>query len=373
MKKKTWLWRGAAALFAVIFMAMPVRAEEYDYGQDELLHALPGEVADELAESGITPDNSGALGLSVGGVLDWLWQLFREEVTAPLRMLAALCGVALLCAVTEALRDSSGSSQAVNAFGIVGVLAGAGMMCAYVTQCVVRTGETLQAGGAFLLTFVPVFAGIMAVTGQLSTATAFNAVVLVASQVFSQLMITVLMPMTSSILGISVAGAVNPDLNIERVAELVKKIIIWAMGLLITVFVGLLSIQSFVTSSADSLTMKATKFAVSSSVPIVGGAVSDALGTVKGSLGLLKSSTGTFGIVAAVALLVPNLLSVLCYKIALAAAAAVSELFGVKPLAALARSGESVMTIIFAMLFSFALLAVVSVALMLFIGTGGNV
>lgn len=346
--------------------------DEADYGQEEIINALPENIKNELLENEITPDNGGALSLSLSDVFGYIWNSLISEAGKPLKMLVSLIGVILLNAVVEALRDSTGNSQAVKMFGIVAVLSGAGMMCAYISDCIVRAGETLSAGGTFLSTFIPVFAGIMAISGQLTTAPVFNSIILIAAQLFTHLMVLFLMPLSSSILGISVAGAVNPDWKIERIAETVKKIVTWILGLLITVFVGLLSVQSFVTNSADTVALKAAKFAVSSSVPIVGGAVSDALATVKGSLGLLRGSTGTFGIIAGICLILPSLLSVICYKLALNIAAAVSEIFGISQLTSLLKSGENVMSIILAMLFCFLLLTVISVSLMLFMGTGST-
>lgn len=343
-----------------------------DYGQSQIIDALPDDLRDKLEESDITPDNSGALALSVEDVFGFIWDSFNKEITKPLTMLISLVGVVLLCAVIEALRDSTGSSTAIKTFNVVGVLAGAGMMCVYISECVVRTSSTLKAGGTFLVTFIPVFAGIMAVCGQLTTAPVFNSIIIIAAQVFSHIMILVLMPLSSCILGVSAAGAVNPDLKVERIAELVKKIVIWILGILVTVFVGMLSLQSFVTNAADTVAMKATKFAVSNAVPIVGGAISDALMTVKGSLGLLRSSTGTFGIIAGLGILLPAVISVVCYKIALGIAGAISDLFGISQLTSLLKSGENVVTIILAMLSCFALLAVISIALMLVMGLGGT-
>ena len=63
-----------------------------------------------------------------------------------------------------------------------------------------------------------------------------------------------------------------------------------------TIFTGLLSIQSVVGSSADTLTSKTAKYVISNCVPVVGGAVSDAYSTVKGSLSLLKNGIGGVGI-----------------------------------------------------------------------------
>jgi stage III sporulation protein AE len=221
------------------------------------------------------------------------------------------------------------------------------------------------------MTFVPVFAGIMAISGQLTTASVFSATVLIAGQVFVYVMTVFLVPLVSCVLGVSIAGAVNPDLKIDRMAETVKKIVVWGLGLLVTVFAGLLSLQSIISNSADTVALRTARFITSSTVPIIGGAIGDALTTVRGSLDLLRGSTGTFGIIAGLMIFVPTLVSVFLHRVALAVAAAVCEMFGIMRLASLLKSGENIMSIVFAMLFCLTVLIVISVAMMLFIWNGG--
>lgn len=88
---------------------------------------------------------------------------------------------------------------------------------------------------------------------------------------------------------------------------------------MMTVFTGLLSIQSIVGTSADTLGVKAAKFVVSNFVPIVGSAVADAYTTMRSGLGLLRGATGAFGIIALCVTLLPPILETLCLYLAMTA------------------------------------------------------
>lgn len=352
-------------MFALMFVVFSLFSSYADYGGEEIAGALPDEVREELIDEGITPESGGAMSLSAGSVFDYIIKTFKDEWTAPVKMFTSLTVIILICSLAETLRDSARSTRASDVFGMVAVLSGAGIMTVGVSEAASRAADALSAGSSFLLTFIPVFAGIMAITGQLSGATAFAGVLVAAAETFSVVMTTVLVPLTTCVLGVSVAGAVNPDLKVERLAEAVKKIAVWVLGLMTTVFVGLLSLQSFVTSSADSVAMKAAKFVVSGGVPFIGGAVGDALAAVKGSVSVVRASTGTFGIIAALMLIAPPLISAVCVRFSLTLAAAVSEMFGTDKLTSLIKCGESVMSVIFAMMSAFLVLAVVSIAVTL--------
>jgi len=339
------------------------------YDNADITGALPDEALEIADNLNVTPDE-GALNLTFGGVMSEIRRLMKSEVTKPLKLFASLCAVILLCSLAEALRDSSNGSGAVKAFETAGVLAGAGMISGFIAESVVRTSGVLSAAGAFMLTLIPILAGIMAVMGQMTAAGLFNSSVIVAAQIFSEVMAAALMPLSATILGVSVASAVTPDLETGKLASAVKTVVIWVLGFSATVFTGLLTVQSLVASAADSVAMKAVKFTVSGGVPIVGGAVSDAIGIAANGLALLKSTTGAFGIIALAAVCLPPLLSAVCFRLALTAAGAVSDLFGVKRLGTLIKSAENVMSIILAMIICFSMVMLVSIALMLKMGGG---
>lgn len=333
---------------------------EYDFGTDILQEAVPPEAAEILENGGVTPEGGGAV--SFDNALGYLGGLLADKASAPLRLLVALCGVALLCGLSGSLADGGRLSSV---FTTVGVLAGAGMTVAAVSEVLGATLELLSTAALFITTFIPIFAGVLTAMGRTAAATAANAVTLAATQLFSQLAVNFLAPLCGAIMGLSITGAVHPQLNTARIGEVIRKVVVWGLSLLMTVFMSILSVQTFVANSADSVFIRTAKFAVSSGVPIVGGTISDAVSTVHGSLELIRSSVGSYGLVAAAVIILPTLINVACYRLALTAAEAVSDIFGVKELSALLKSCGAVMSIIIAVIVCFLLLNTIAAVIML--------
>lgn len=355
-------------LAAALILCGNASAETGESPGNALADAVPPEASEILEGAGITPENNGAAGLTIDGTLSYLWELFLNRAAAPIRLLAALCGIVLLCALAGSAADGAGSMSGV--FSVVGVLAGAGMTSAAVYDALSGTLEVLQTASRFMLIFVPVFAGVIAAMGKAAAASAANTVTLGAAQLFSQLAVNFLVPVCGTVMGLSVTGAIHPELNIGRLGELIKKAAVWSLSLIMTVFMSILSAQTFVTNSADTVLIKTAKFAVSNGVPIVGGTISDAVNTVHASLSLLHSSIGTYGIIAGIVIILPSLISVACYRMALSAAEAFSGVFGVKELTELFKACGSVMAIIMAVIVCFLLLNTISAVIMLAIGGG---
>ena len=66
---------------------------------------------------------------------------------------------------------------------------------------------------------------------------------------------------------------------------------------MLTIFVGLLSLEGTLSSSVDGLTAKTAKVAISNFIPVVGKIMGDSVDAVIGGLGIIKNSVGIIGIV----------------------------------------------------------------------------
>ena len=357
-------------LIGIFLLSAKIAAQqEYDFGQNEIEEALPDEAASELEGLGISP-SGGAENLNAENVFEKLWEYICGEAAKPLAMLVSVIGVIILSALIHSMQGEENDVSA--AFTAVGTLACSGIICTSFGAAISGAKTAVEGLGTFLSVYVPVFAGIMAANGQTATAAAYNGIITVAVEALCQLFTLIILPLASCVMGISVAGSFDPDLRINSIAEAVKKLVNWCLALVMTIFTGILSVQSFVGAAADSAAMRAAKFTVSGAVPIVGGAVSDALMTVKSSVGVIKASAGSFGIIASAAVMLPSIISLFLFRLVFVVSSALSDTFGTSRITALLKSGESVMSIVIAMMISFWALGIVSTALMLVIG-GGNI
>ncbi len=353
-----------ALFFAFILPFKAFAAENADIGFDgsEIQDALPGETASALESSGITPENSGAAGLSFSGVLKSLWELIKSRAAEPLKLFCALFGVTLMCVLAQSLTEQ-GNLKGV--FSAVGALCGAGIAAAAVGRVLDEALTALSSAANFTLVFIPAFTGIAAMMGHVTSASAVNTAVLAATQLFSQIAVNLLAPLCAAILGVSAAGAAEPSLRLDKLGEGIKKIVVWGLTLIMTIFISVLSVQTVVTSAADSSAIKAAKFMVSQGVPIVGGTISDAVNMVSGGLSMLKGSVGTYGIIGAAAVILPVLAVLFCYRAALTLAEYAADVFGQKELAGLYKSCGAVMAIITAVAVCFLVLNFLAVFIML--------
>ena len=187
---------------------------------------IPPELEKSLSDAGITPQSIDSEALSVDKVISNVTGMLWESIKSPLKLLISLISVTLLCSIANVFADNT-SGNLKTVFSLVSVLACSTITVSAASDSLTAASKTLESGSVFLASFIPAFAGILATSGHVSSAAMFNTVVMGGAQGYMQLASKILMPVSMSILGISLAGSVCGELKLETLAQAVKKTVIW--------------------------------------------------------------------------------------------------------------------------------------------------
>lgn len=340
-----------------------------DYGANDTADSLPYDAAEFLRENNISPDDpEGITSLSPKTVIAYMTEKLKHSAAAPLRLFGTVISVVILAAAGGAAADAVQSGGSEKIYRTVAVLAAVGVTVPSLESCIDTAAQTLVQGSDFLVCYVPVFTGIAAASGNVTASAGYNLTVLLLAQAAVKIASDVLVPVISVCMAMNIIDAVNPSFSLSSITGLLKKWTSLFLGLMMTVFTGLLSIQSIVGTSADTLGVKAAKFVVSNFVPIVGSAVADAYTTMRSGLGLLRGATGAFGIIALCVTLLPPILETLCLYLAMTAGEAAAELFGAKELGRFFGGAASLLAITGAVLACFVVMFVISTVILMAAG-----
>ncbi|MEG2670546.1 MAG: stage III sporulation protein AE, partial [Oscillospiraceae bacterium] len=111
----------------------------------------------------------------------------------------------------------------------------------------------------------------------------------------------------------------------ERLTKLLGNGVKWGLTIMLTVFVGVVGIQSIAASGADGLSVKITKFATSNFIPVVGGVLAESVETVLSCSVVIKNSVGVLGIIIMTLIAATPLLKIIATLIIFRLTAAISE------------------------------------------------
>lgn len=339
--------------------------------EEELSDSIPQSAQEILQEQKVEKKGiSGILSMTPEQVFELLLDKAKEQIREPISVIGKVIGVMILCSVLGAVQHSGISGQLKNVFTITAAAGVVTFLSEPVLGCIRQTVVALRESSLFLLSFTPVMSGLVIAGGHPASGGAYQMILLFASQILSELASRTLIPLLCIYLALCIMVPVAPFLHLEQVTGGIKSVVCWGLGILTTIFVGMLSIQTIVGSGGDSLMLKTSKFLVGSFIPVIGGTISDAVGAAKGCVQVLKSVVGSFGILVAVLSFLPALLEVCLWYLAVRVLAWVGLMLDAKEVSSLLSSIAQTFSILLAMIGCFMLLVLVSTTLMLMMTVG---
>lgn len=329
-KKERMLW---IPLIILLLLALYIPSSAIESEEDaqaaftEIYTAVDADTRAALEQLGLEEISyESLLDLSPRAVITELLSLITGKMTEPLRALGLVCAFLALQAVLSSFLQEKGNLQ--TAFSLFSTLFITVTLLVPVTQSMVTAFSAMQLSADFMLTYIPAFAGVIAVSGKPLTSAAYSSVMVGFSNLLSTLNLHVLLPVIQVFFLFHLLSAMQEKQSFNGLTSFFKKAVQIILGLTATVFTGLLTLKGALASSGDSVSVKGVKMLVSSAVPIVGGALSEGYTTVLGSIALIKNTVGVFGILVIALMQIPVMIDLLLWYIGIYFTAAIAEVLG---------------------------------------------
>ena len=171
----------------------------------------------------------------------------------------------------------------------------------------------------FMNLLVPLLIALMLYTGSITTSTVLEPVILFMVNLVGNLIRDLIIPFILVYTSLVIISKISDKVQISNISKLMKSSIVWILGFVLTIFVGVVSLEGTLSSSVDGITAKTTKTIVSSTIPVVGKILGDAVDSVLGCGVILKNAIGIVGVVIIIGICVIPIIKIfvisLGYKI----------------------------------------------------------
>ncbi len=261
-------------------------------------------------------------------LLEGLISAFRYESGGVLAFFLLLIGFSVLIAIAELsselfdARLSSGLRTAVGAVTTFSIFSP-------FVRLVAEAGESFSALSDFFSALIPIITGLTAFGGAGGTAGVAALNMNISLSVIGRVVTELLLPLTTLVFSLSMVSF-SPDGGGTGLAGAVRSAFLFIIGAVSTLLLASAGIQSFLTSSYDSITLRTVKYAVSGSIPIVSGTVSGAFSALCAAVSGAITSIGCASVVVILSLVSVPLISMLLYRFALTLSLAFLNFLGVK-------------------------------------------
>lgn len=338
-------------------------------GAEDMLDGLPEQTKKILIEMGITsPDYDTVTNFSVNNVFEQIIALVGTNSGTPLGGMAVCLGIMLLCSLTEGFRVTIGEKSIGAVSTAVGTLCVCTAIIVPLCSTISSTVEILNGASGFLLMYIPIMSGLIVASGKEVSGASYYAMMMGAGEVISQLSSKIIAPLMNIFLALSVTSSLSPRMKLNSLCSSVYNIAKWILTFSMSIFVTMLSLQTFVTSSMDNVSHKALRFAISSFVPVVGSALGEALTAFSGSVELLKSGAGVFVIIASAFVFLPVLIECVVWQFSLFFLSSASDIFGLSQMTGVFKTISKVVSMIIAVILCTMTIFILSTVIILLVG-----
>ncbi|NLJ31731.1 MAG: stage III sporulation protein AE [Clostridiales bacterium] len=342
-------------------------------GAEDLPDKLPDDARKSLEALGVEgSDWQSITSITPQGMFQQIISVLGGNVSDPLKASVSVIAVMLLCALLNGMKLSFGEKSLGGVIGMVGTLCICTVVIQPVVACISGAAQVIQAAAGFLLACVPVLVGIMIAAGQPASAGSYNLLMTAAGNVISLVSASVLVPLMNIFLALSIVAAVSPGINLNGLCGAINKTVKWILGLMMTVFSGLLTMHSIVAAAVDSASAKAAKFVVSSIVPVIGSALGEAVNTITGCVKVLKAGVSAFGLLAGIFIFLPIIVQCVLWLLTMNLCAGIGSVFDQKEITAVLKAVVTVLETLLALVLCCMTVLTVSTVIMLMIGGVGS-
>ena len=246
--------------------------------------------------------------------------LFGDELKTGIKTLLSILVIIIIHSILKSISENLENDTISTIIYYVQYIAIVTIIMSNFTDIVQMVRDTANNLVGFMNCLVPILLSLMIYTGSITTSSILEPIILFMINFIGNLIETIFIPLTLIIAVICIVSKISDKVQIEKLAKFMKSSMVWVLGIILTIFVGVLSIEGTLSSSVDGITAKTAKAVVSSAVPIVGKILGDAVDTVLGCGIVLKNAVGFVGVIVIIGICIMPIIKLgiltICYKLA---------------------------------------------------------
>ena len=327
------------ALFMLPLLTVSVHGSEYVFDENsivdvypddelhELFASLPDDVARELEDYFASKDDMTRVDelkekLDILYIIGKLWRYLTDSFPSWLNTLGTMLAVTVISSVVKNTLSTSMSEELCS--GTVSLISAvsAGSLALKSARLAVTFISQLC---AVMNAMIPVMTAVILSGGGVTQASANSGALMLYITAAENITQKLLIPIAGALFALSTFSGVFKGVNLSAFISGVQRFLMTVFGFSMMVFSFVMGIQTSLASSVDSLGMNTVRFAVGSYIPIVGGAVSEALSTVTAGLSHVRHMTGTLGVIIILLSVLPTIISLFMCRLSLIICKSVAE------------------------------------------------
>lgn len=230
--------------------------------------------------------------------------IFGSEIKESIATLISILVIVVIHSLLKSISDNLENGNIAKIIYYVQYILIVSIVMANFADIISLIKQTASNLVGFMNALIPILITLMTYTGSIVTGGLIQPIILFMINFIGNIIQSVLIPFVLVIAVLSIVSKISDKVQITKITKFFKSSITWFLGIILTIFVGVLSLEGTLSSSIDGITAKTAKATVSSIIPVVGKILGDAVDSVLGCGVILKNALGVIGIIVIIGICV---------------------------------------------------------------------
>ena len=268
---------------------------------------------------------AGEGGYNFGDLASLLGALLLDNLAVIVPILTIICAVAIMSSLLLKIRGKALNKPLGDVIHFACFSAVIVLVLSLVLQLVKITSSTLNLLKKQMEIAFPILLTLMASLGAGSSVAIYQPLIAILCGAIMQLYTKVLLPIFSLSIIFGVVGNLTSSVKLTKITKFLNSTFKYIIGFSFTIFMGFMAVSGIVAGRYDSISIRATKFAIKSYVPILGGYLSDGFSLIMASSILIKNAVGYSGLILMFLSVISPILKIIMCKLGLSLVAGIIE------------------------------------------------
>lgn len=291
--------------------------------------------------------------------------LLGEEIVTSITILGSILAIVIIHSILKSIGENLGNDSTAQIAYFIEYILIITIIIGNFANIITSVKNTISNLVGFMNTLVPMLIALIVATGQVASGTILQPILIFAVVFIGNIINLIILPIITVTMVLNIASNLSDKVQLGNLANFFKSSVTWFLGFVITIFVGLLSLEGTLTSSVDGLTIKGIKSAASTFIPVVGKALGDSVDTVLGATSIIKNSIGFVGIIIVIAICILPIIKLTILSVMYSLVGAISEPLADKKIVNIINQMAGVFKILLGVMFFIAVLLIIGIALTL--------
>ena len=309
--------------------------------------------------------------LDTNQLLKNIFPILGTEIKEALKVMGSILIIVLIHSVLKSISDNLNNKSVAQITYYVQYILIATVIMTNFSSIITLSKEAVGNMISFIQLLFPLLMTLMLASGSVVSVNLVQPIILFIINLISNIFQSIIIPIILVGTALAIISKISDRIQIDKLSKFLKSSSVWVIGILLTIFVGVLSIEGTLGSSVDGITAKTAKAAVSSFIPVVGKVLGDAVDTVIGCSAILKNAIGIVGVIVVIAICITPILKLAIITIIYHLTAALCEPIADSKIVSLITQMADTFKILLAILCSISVMLIIGITLVINISNTG--